>query len=200
MFIAIISVSNTNRIEKFQEFDTLEEAQAHVLVHGGFAAEEPVEGDLTDWFADPIEETLIYSPPEPTNDQVNAERDRRIDDGIIYDFTAATGGLIGEVEFQTDLPSRENIAGAATFAFMAMSQGANTTNLRWASAEEDFTWIAADNSQIPMSAPLCLDFCTKAMSYKSALIKAARILKDADPTPQDYASNNAHWPSKVINT
>ncbi len=116
-------------------------------------------------------------------EQVNAERDRRINGGFVF----------GGVEYQSRPEDRENIAGAATAALGAIVAGAQPGDLRWHGGTEDFTWIAADNTMHTMDAQTVYAFGQAAMAHKQAHIFAARTLKDADPIPGDFAGDQ-WWP------
>ncbi len=104
---------------------------------------------------------------------VNAERDRRLRrftfDGREYDFCDGRG-------------SDQNIAGAATLALAAV-----LTGVGW---DENFTWIAADNTTVPMDAQTCLNFSKAAADWKARHIRAARALKDMSPIPADFADDS----------
>jgi hypothetical protein len=120
--------------------------------------------------------------------EVNAERDRRIGGGFIYNGT----------EFQSDANSRENIVGAQGISLAAMiSDPTGSSGLRWEDPDVDFSWISASNTEVTMTAAQCQAFCLAAMEYKKALIKAARILKNTQPIPQDYA-DDSYWPSRTL--
>lgn len=125
-----------------------------------------------------------YTPPPPSPEDVDAERDRRI----------AAGFLFGGVLYQTRSEDRENIAGASTAALAAMMNGAQPGDLRWHGGDSDFVWIAADNSMHAMDAQTMFAFGQAAMAHKQAHIFAARLIKDMDPIPEDYATNAAYWP------
>ncbi|MBN7763407.1 DUF4376 domain-containing protein [Nitratireductor aquibiodomus] len=116
-------------------------------------------------------------------EQVNAERDRRINGGFIFEG----------VEYQSRPEDRENIAGAATAALGAIVAGAQPGDLRWHGGAEDFAWIAADNTMHTMDAQTVYAFGQAAMAHKQAHIFAARTLKDADPIPDDFADDQ-WWP------
>lgn len=120
---------------------------------------------------------------EPDSQAVDAERDRRINAGIVFQGTL----------FQSRPADRENIAGAAQLAFMAALGGAEVGNLRWMSPDADFAWIAADNSLVPMGAQTVVAFGRAAAERKQALIFAARQLKDMSPIPSDFADDK-WWP------
>ena len=127
---------------------------------------------------------ITRSNPAPTSDDVNKERDRRLRQfvfgGVVYDFVDDKG-------------SAENISGAATLALAAIISGASSGNYRWADANQDFVWIAADNSAVRMDATTCLDFGKHAADWKARHIYAARTLKNLGTIPADYAAD-ARWP------
>lgn len=112
----------------------------------------------------------------PTGDQVNAERDRRLRrftfEGREFDFCDGKG-------------SDQNIAGAATLALAAVLTG----GVGW---DENFTWVAADNTTVPMTAQTCLNFGKTAADWKARHIRAARALKDMRPIPADFA-DDSRW-------
>ena len=114
---------------------------------------------------------------------VDAERDRRINGGFIFEG----------VEYQSRPEDRENIAGAATAALGAIVAGAQPGDLRWHGGAEDFAWIAADNTTHTMDAQTVYAFGQAAMAHKQAHIFAARDIKDADPIPEDVA-DDGYWP------
>lgn len=114
---------------------------------------------------------------------VDAERDRRIDAGVEFQG----------VRFQSRATDRENIAGAAQLGFMAVVAGAQAGDLRWSKPDQDFEWIASDNSLVPMDAPTVVAFGKAAAERKQALIFAGRQLKDMDPIPADFADDK-WWP------
>lgn len=111
----------------------------------------------------------------PTSEQVNAERDRRLRrftfDGREFDFCDGKG-------------SDQNIAGAATLALAAVMTGVG-----W---DENFTWVAADNSTVKMDAQTALNFGKTAADWKARHIRAARALKDMSPIPADFA-DDSRW-------
>jgi hypothetical protein len=116
--------------------------------------------------------------------EVDAERDRRIDAGFTFNGAA----------FQSRLSDRENIAGAAQLAFMAMMSGSGAVgDVMWNGTGRAFEWIGADNSLIQMDAPAVVDLGRAAAQHKQAHIFAARSLKDLDPIPHGFA-DDVHWP------
>ena len=121
---------------------------------------------------------------EPTSIDVNIERDRRLRETFVFDGTS----------FDFDANSKANISGASLLAFMAISQGAPKGFLRWADSENDFVWIATDNSLIPMDAHTVVKFGQEAAAHESRFIKAARLIKDSSPIPENY-SDDKYWPN-----
>ncbi len=127
-----------------------------------------------------------YTPePEvraPRPADVNSERDRRMQtfawNGKLFDF--GRDDII-------------NIQGVGTLSLAAIVNGAQPGDLRWSSPDADFTWIAADNTQMPMDAHQAFDFAKTAAAWREAHIRAARAIKDTAPIPLDYGDNK-YWP------
>lgn len=158
---------------------------------------DPISGEVYAFEADgsqddfipegltPMSETDVFAYLNPvalpTSWDVDAERDRRIDGGIEFQG----------VKFQSRTTDRENILGAAQLAFMAAMQGAQPGDLRWSNPDQDFIWIASDNSQVPMDAQTVVAFGKSAAERKQALIFAARQIKDMEPIPSDFSGD--HW-------
>lgn len=116
-------------------------------------------------------------------EEVDAERDRRTE----FDFTFAG------VAYQVDDKSISRIIAMGTDARFAVLGGALPGNLRWADADNDFGWIATDNSITAMDAQTMAAFADAAKLWVSQHIFAARTLKDDLPIPADFAEN-AYWP------
>jgi len=119
----------------------------------------------------------------PVAADVTAERDRRL---RTFTFNGK--------RFQFDPESKSNVAGAGTLALAAIINGAQPGNLRWADANRDFTWLAADNTSVSMDAQTTFAFAQAAAKWVSDHIYAARTIKDMSPIPADYAAD-ARWPS-----
>ena len=116
-------------------------------------------------------------------ESIKAERDRRIQSDFEFN---------GKM-FQRDSVSLQRITGAATLAGFAIGQGAQAGDLRWANANQDFAWIAADNSVVTMDAQTTFAFGQTAASVETAIIFAAKALREMDPIPEDYADDK-YWP------
>lgn len=127
---------------------------------------------------------VLEDAPPPSTADIDAERDRRIAAGFIFE-----GKL-----YQSRPEDRENMAGASLAALAAMGNGALPGDYRWHGGDSDFVWIAEDNSLTLMDAQTMFALGQTAMAHKQAHIFAARALKDADPIPADYA-DDIHWPA-----
>jgi hypothetical protein len=127
-------------------------------------------------------ETTIVGPV--TSAMVNAERDRRTDEGFTFNGTV----------FQSRPADRENIAGAYSSAQTAiLIGGAQVGDLRWHGGATDFVWIAADDSLVTMDAQTMLAFGQAALNHKSAHIFAASAIKAMSPIPAGFATH-VIWP------
>lgn len=119
----------------------------------------------------------------PTADDVNNERDRRLK---LFTFA--------NKDYDFDADSQQNIAGAYSLALAAVINGAQPNDLKWIDSDQDFAWIAHDNSLVTMDAQTCLAFGQAAASWKADHIRAARSIKDLAPIPIDYAEDS-RWPT-----
>ena len=99
---------------------------------------------------------------------IDRERDEAINGGFYFN----------DVKFQSRPEDRENISGASTAALAAIVNGAQPGNYRWHGGDEDFAWIAEDNSLIVMDAHTMFAFGQAAMRHKQDLIFEARNAKD----------------------
>ncbi|CAN7624739.1 DUF4376 domain-containing protein [Aquipseudomonas alcaligenes] len=125
----------------------------------------------------PVEvEAHLYPMKQPIPADVDAERDRRMDSGVEFEGTL----------FQSRSADREGIFGAAQLAFIAMAGGTKVGDLRWSKPSQDFVWITADNSLVPMDAPIVVAFGKTVIARKQSLIHAGRQLKDMEVIPSDY--------------
>lgn len=127
-----------------------------------------------------------YVAPAIRPYQVDAERDRRIADGIVFEG----------VEYQTRPQDRTNLSDAALAARDAVADGFTEGDYRWETAGKDFEWIAADNTRVRMDAPTVLRFANAMISHKRERIFAARTIKDMDPVPTDFA-DDSYWPTAL---
>lgn len=120
---------------------------------------------------------------------VDAERDRRISAGFEF----------GGARYQSRLPAEgkagdwEVFSGKALEALIAIMAGAQAGDLRWSDPAEDFAWIAADNSRVPMDAQTVIALAQAASAHRSRQTFAGSDLKALQPIPADY-SDNKYWP------
>lgn len=117
----------------------------------------------------------------PSPEDVNAERDRRMG---AFSF----GGKVYDLQSQ----SLANVSGAGTLALAALINGAQVGDLRWADPDADFTWIANDNTLVPMDAQTTWAFAQTAAAWRKHCIFKARALKDMSPIPSNYTADS-HW-------
>jgi hypothetical protein len=124
--------------------------------------------------------------PPPSTEDVDRERDHRIDGGLEF------GGKV----FQTRSQDRENIAGASLAAFMAMLKGAQPGDTAWQGEGTTFGWIAADNTVMPMGPDDLIGLGIAVMRHKQAHIFAARWIKNLTPIPPNYQYDSV-WTSAM---
>lgn len=124
-------------------------------------------------------------PPVPDSNSVDAERDRRI----------ALGFNWNGKHYQSRQFDLDNIRSMGAAATAMIAQGQVDTGYRWFDADQDFVWIAADNSLTPMSASDMIDFALAAAVWVKNCIFAGMAIK-ATPggIPADYAAD-ARWPN-----
>jgi len=101
--------------------------------------------------------------------------------------------MFNGVLYQSRTTDRENISGAAQMAFMAVVGGAQPGDLRWSNPDQDFAWICAENTLVPMDAQTVVEFGRAAALRKSELIYAGRALKDMPAIPENY-TDDQWWP------
>lgn len=131
-------------------------------------------------------EMAAREPKGASSQDIDSERDRRTDGGFSFN-----GKL-----FQSRPVDRENILGAATLAHMAVTlEQKAPDDPRWHGGDEDFAWIALDNTLVPMDAATVITFGRTAAEHKSAHTFAARALKNENPIPADFA-DDAYWPAR----
>lgn len=124
-----------------------------------------------------------------TSSDIDAERDRRISAG--FEFRG--------VRYQSRLPEGSKSGdwdifnGKALEATLAIMGGALPGDLRWADADEDFSWIAENNSRVPMDAQTVIDLCKAALAHRSRQTFAGSDIKALSPIPADY-TDDKWWP------
>jgi hypothetical protein len=188
MFYIFTKVNENGRVEKYLSYETLEEAQEWLNSDGntGILWENTHKKDVTNFIVSP-EGDVTYSPPAPTSQMVNQERDRRIAAGVPFEVD----GKLHVFDF--DQMGKDNITGAASLAKFAILAGAKTGDYRWTGGKHDFTWITQDNELVRMDAQTVSALGDVSANWTTRHIYAARTLKDMAPIPQDYADDK-YWP------
>jgi hypothetical protein len=123
--------------------------------------------------------TWVVTDRVIAKEEVDAERDRRVDAGVTYN-----GHL-----FQSRQGDRENITGASQLAMMAIMNGAVKGDYRWANADRDFAWITDDNEIVNLDAFEVFELGRAAATSKQTMIFAARVLKDMEVIPTDFTED-----------
>ncbi len=135
-------------------------------------------------------EWIVIPPPPVESSDVDVERDRRISAGFSFQG----------VHYQSRLPSPgfsgdwDIFSGKSLEAFIAVMSGAQPGNLRWSDPDNDFTWIAADNTRVPMDAQTVIELGKVAAAHRSTHAFAGSDLKAQSPIPDDYRDDK-YWPA-----
>ena len=129
--------------------------------------------------------TFTAPPFVATNEDVDAERDRRVAAGFEFEG----------VRYQFRPEDRQNIGDMSIAALEAITrEAAQPGDLTWAyGVDHDFAWIAEDNTQTPMCAHKMMSFAKAAKTHFASHVHAARALKDMVPIPAEFA-DDSHWP------
>lgn len=121
---------------------------------------------------------------------VKEERDKRIEAPFSHNF----GGIHGVKLIDAGGGSRIAIGEALMRASLAVSyHGKQAGDLRWDDPARDFTWITSDNTKVPLDAPQMIEMAEALTRRDSAIMLAAREMKDAGDIPADY-KDDYHWP------
>ena len=156
-----------------------DQSKISLSVDGQTLLINPIQGLY--WYDTLVQSGLQIGAYEPTSDDVNAERDRRMS---AFVFGGKTYDLQGQ--------SLANVSGAGTLALAAIINGAQVGNLRWADPDADFTWIANDNTMTPMDAQTTWAFAQTAAAWRKHCIFKARTIKDMTPIPANYTADS-YW-------
>lgn len=123
-----------------------------------------------------ITNTSLWVIKSPENTDVNAERDTRL---LRVYFNG--------VEFQTRTKDILRLNGAFSKA-LAVLQGIGT----W---DEDFVWIASDDTKISMSMVDVIEFGQAVAKNEEVHVMAGNALKTMPNIPQDY-TDDKWWPNE----
>jgi len=119
--------------------------------------------DPAEWRADPETGTAEFVDKPVQPDEVDAERDRRIEEGVEFN---------GHV-FEIDARSLSAIVNVVTTG-------------------QPYTWITMDNQQVALSVEDLRTLHSTAFQQVSILTLAARALKDLPVIPENYKDDD-HW-------
>lgn len=135
-------------------------------------------------YATLVESGATIQPYVPVSTDVDEERDRRVDAGLIFE----------NVMFKSDETARKRVSEFTPVATFAMQGDNPEGDLTWGGFHsEDFYWVEGDKPPVPMDACTFTRFATAMMRRTNDHTVAARKLKDTDPIPGDYADDR-HWP------
>ncbi|MFN7125299.1 MAG: hypothetical protein ACK4M8_05410 [Allorhizobium sp.] len=125
---------------------------------------------------------LFVLPPAqaPSSDDVNSERDRRIDAG-----TTVTVEGYGPIPLQGREKDQRNMLGLQAAASMRLAAGDNITLTKFRDAEN------VDHMLTPSQ---IVELWSKGAAWISDTYEASWDIKALDPIPADYATNESYWP------
>lgn len=112
-----------------------------------------------------------------------------------YDLSAWMGLGTGTVS----CPRRQD-RGAAQLAALAIAAGAKAGDYEWDGSGDEFVWIAADNSVVPMDAQIVTAFARATAELKKKCIMHAYAMKQniaaaKDHDDLDAIDVTAGWPA-----
>jgi len=116
--------------------------------------------------------------------QIDSHRDQRILQGFVF----------YDVLYDSRPEDQKRISASLQFAYMSISAGAQANDLRWLDDDNDFVWIAKNNTLVPMDAFTVIEFAKAAVTWEKAHIFAARALKDMTIVPVNFMDDE-FWPS-----
>lgn len=154
-----------------------------IIVHG--------DGTVSEVEVSPAEEAariaLWATRSAVRPERVDRECDRRTQTLFAFGGTA----------YQLNERALTRITALGADARFAALGGAAPGNLRWADPDNDFGWIATDNTITPMDAQTMSAFADAAKVWVSRNTFAARALKDMSPIPADF-TDDGYWPATDI--
>jgi hypothetical protein len=142
------------------------------------------DSETVSWVVRDKTEAELQSESNQRRSQIDSHRDQRILQGFVFN----------DVLYDSRPEDQKRISASLQFAFMAISAGAQANDLRWLDIDNDFVWIAKNNTLVPMDAFTVIEFAKAAVTWEKAHIFAARALKDMTIVPVNFM-NNEFWPS-----
>lgn len=143
---------------------------------GRFLNKQP--GYAEEWLADDAPEILAIVLADKKQDKIAAA-------AVQYEAQLAAGVVYGGHNFQIDEASQQRIAAMGSLAVAVL---AGTPGAAW---PPDFVFIAADNTQVAMTAQQMFELAQAAVARVLALRVAFRNLKDAILAAPDQAALDA---------
>lgn len=116
----------------------------------------------------------------PSAEAVNAERDRRIARGTTIEVSG-----YGSIPLQGREKDQTNLLGLMNAAKIRIESGDVTTLRKFRDAE---------NVDHMLTPPQFIELWVKGSAWISDVYEASWDLKDMDPIPADYATNESYWP------
>ena len=126
-----------------------------------------------------------YAAPAPTGEDVNAERARRIEAGVIINVT----GYAHAIHVTCRNEDRHNLSGLAFTAQERIGAGDTTTLTTF----RDGADVMHD-----LTPPQIVEMRDQSMAYVEAVYAASWTLKAMSPIPADYATNATYWPASGL--
>jgi len=175
MFVAIVKTEN-NRIAKFAEFETAEEATDHVAKFGGRVLDNTVGTRLEDLYIG--DDTVTVVPREAGTEDVRMEAHHRLEAGFDYDFGDARGvHRIGTTE--ADLRGWDEVS---TYAFALALTGDMTTLIT----------IETDTGTTQVTSLEWLDVLKAAAAIRQNIWNKSFEMQKAKSRPSNV-EDDKHW-------
>jgi hypothetical protein len=115
----------------------------------------------------------------PTNQSVNAERDRRLLEGRGFTPTGHDSSV------KINSLDEPNLNGLATLAVVQSGAGNGSATVNWRDNDDVLHTLTFDQ---------VIELYGLAAAYKQAIYAASWAIKDLDPIPEDYA-DDSRWPA-----
>ena len=157
------------------------------------------DGDMP---ANPVfdfeQKIVSAAPPVITRSDVNAERDRRIEQGFNFTMTNKVNRAGGSYIMQAGLKSQTAVTSLVSRAKDAASiqggsHGAN--DYRWLNPDEDFSYPSLDNTEIALDVDEMIELGRQLSVFVDHIMRRGRALKALeadDGIPANFTEDN-YW-------
>jgi len=181
-YSAIMAWDNSNRVAKLMDFPDQNGADAHIAVHvgnypGAFSVETP-SAPVSHWLVDPNGPSVSISPPAPLQEEVQAERERRLALGFAYDF----GDARGVHQIGTTPEDMVGWRDVIDYANALIDTGDTTTQIT----------IVTDTGPTAVTAPEWQAIMLQAAVIRQTIWAGSFTLQAMSPIPSDYMSD-IYW-------